>query len=580
MELQRGQRLEFAEVINTDRPFVIAFIACIPDSTVDCVCFGLDQWKKVSDDRYVTFYNQPCTPCGGISLAAPNNGEGFEINLNAIPPSIDGMNISATMDGGKTFSQMLTGAVQITQSGRIVACFNLTGDMFNKEKTLILVEIYRKEKSWRFTARGQGFNGGLPALVQHFGVDTSNQRTPNQPPAPPVSLFTLDDFHTNIEETDQQKTISSNIEQTLSEFKVTATVVGIEPGPIVTTYSLLPAPGVKLSKVINLEKDLALALSKPGLRINPHFVHGVIGIEIPNKEREMVPLRRLLASDAYKGNDSPLLLPLGVTTTGKPVVENLESLPHLLVAGTTRSGKTIALHGIICGILFRTSPKDTRLLLVDPKFNEFMVYEGTPHLLASVITEPRKTVTALHWLTDQMEARYQQMSGIGVRNLEGWRKKAEAYEQVSSTTTNYPRIPDCPPLIVVIIDELADLILQSNDSLERPLVRLAQMGRAAGIHLILATQRPSREVLTPLIKANIPARLAFKVTSKSNSQIIIDSSGAENLLGRGDALFVAPGSDIQRVQAPMVSEENVAAIVRFLKSTLPYNPDGSLASAL
>lgn len=578
MVIQRGQRLKLEQLLDPEWPFVIGFSASMTDRTIDCCCFGLGADKRVNDESYVTYFNQPRTPCGGVSLAAPAKAiEGFEIDLRNLPLAITSLVLVATMGDDDTFSQMVSGSMEIIQKGCTVGIFALNGRMFSNERSIILVEFYRKDDTWRFNANGQGFEGGFAALADYFGVDTCDQSDSFQIPSPPLSLLPLDDLPPLAEDIAIRESTSRAIERILSEFKVRGTITGTEAGPIVTTYSLDPAPGVKVSRVTNLEPDIALALSTPGLRIDPIYTHGVIGIEIPNKEREIVPLRRILTAKMYKESSSPLLLPLGVDTRGNPVVNDLEPMPHLLIAGTTRSGKSVALHGILCSLLFRTSPSEVRLLLLDPKRNEFTHYDHVPHLLAPVVIQTNQAVVALQWMTVEMESRYQRMNGIGVRNLAGWRMKRAEHDQLGCSNA---LIPEVPPLLVVVVDELADLMLQSDKAVEGSLVRLAQMGRAAGIHLVLATQRPSRDVLTGLIKSNIPARLSFKVTSAMDSRIILDTGGAENLLGRGDGLFIAPGQSIQRIQAPMVTEENVTALVRFITNTRSSIPDPSLMAAL
>ncbi|MBF0294591.1 MAG: TerD family protein [Magnetococcales bacterium] len=567
MEIQRGQRQELIHLVDPQRPFVAGVHLGMPAGvTVDCACFGLDGKGRATDDRYVTFFNQPATPCGGVALAVtPEGEEGFEFRLHALPPEISRLVLVASLDGEGLFSAMGEGRVRLLQGGGETGRFTMQGGMFADEKGLMLLEFYRKEESWRVCAVGQGFAGGLEALCNHFGVAAGEEDGSVTIPMPPLSLLPLDDAPTPEADAARHEAQIEAIERTLGEFKVKGKIVGSEPGPVVTTYALDPAPGVKLSRVIGLEPDLALAMSSPGLRIDPIFDHGVIGIEIPNPTRDTVPLRRIL--EAVQAQRNRLLLPLGVDARGGPVVADLEQLPHLLVAGTTRSGKSVALHGIMCGLMLRNPVAAVRLVLVDPKRSEFSLYDNAPHLLAPVVTEARQAVEALHWLTGEMESRYQRMRELGVRNLDGWRGLRGGTSPV-------------PPLLVVVVDELADLMLQSGKGIEEPLARLAQMGRAAGLHLILATQRPSRDVLTGLIKSNIPARLAFKVTSKTDARIILDEGGAENLLGAGDGLFIAPGQALRRIQAPMVSDANVIAILRYLRATAPYAPDAGLMAGL
>ncbi|MBF0613558.1 MAG: hypothetical protein G8237_00385 [Magnetococcales bacterium] len=579
MELERGQRLSLEQLVDIAAPFVIGMGIHVPGMAVDCVCFGLDDDKKASDDRYAIFFNQPVSPCTGIALAAPHGyGLGFELVLARLPESLAALVVVVTLDEPYDFSRLEEGEVCLMQKGVVTARFVLQAALFaHQERALLLLELYRKDGSWRINTLGQGFAGGLAALADHYGVVTREEDRPSLVPAPPLSLLPLDDLPVSVEDAEAVERMQRAIERTLGEFNVKGQVVGADVGPVVTTYKLDPAPGVKVTRVTGLEADLALSLSSPGLRIDPLFTDGVIGIEIPNRQRAVVPLRRILTGAMGVEPVLPLLMPLGVDARGQPVLENLELLPHLLVAGTTRSGKSVLLHAVLCGVLLRARVEQARLLLVDPKRNEFSLYDGVPHLLAPVVTEPRRALAALQWLTGEMESRYQRMNGLGVRNLQGWQTKRS--DAVGRGGTLDP-VPLPPPVVLVVVDELADLMLQSGKAIEEPLVRLAQMGRAAGIHLVLATQRPTRDVVTGLIKSNIPARLAFKVTSKLDSRVILDEGGAENLLGQGDGLFIAPGRELRRIQAPMVSEEDVTAIVRFLRTTVPMIPEVTLMEAL
>ncbi|AGX87438.1 DNA translocase FtsK [Candidatus Symbiobacter mobilis] len=579
MELQKGQRISLAQVLDLHQPFVVGMQTPVPQGEVDGACFGLDGNGRVADERYVTYYNQPMTPCGGVQLASPRGDqEGFELLLDAVPAHIVRFLFVMTVDDESSFADMRGGHARLLQGDCVTAIFRLDGAALAGEKALILLEIYRKDADWRVAAVGQGFAGGMADLVTEFGIQAqSSDASVTSPPIPPLALLGPDSMVTTADDADSLQQQTDAIERTLEGFKVKATVVGTEVGPIVTTFALRPAPGVKVSRIRNLETDLALALSSPGLRVDPMFQHGVIGIEIPNRERQVVPLRRLLqAGSPRRAHDKPLLLPIGVDARGNPQWEDLEELPHLLVAGTTRSGKSVALHAMLGAVLFGAQPSQVRLLLVDPKGSEFTIYDGIPHLLAPVITQTRQTMAALGWLVGEMEARYRHMASLGVRNRAG----LQMLEARRSPQDPAPAV-EVPPLLLLVIDELADLMLQSGKAVEEPLVRLAQMGRAAGIHLILATQRPSRDVLTGLIKANMPARLAFRVTSSMESRIILDEQGAENLLGKGDGLLLVPGNhSLARVQTPFVTEAETEAVIRFLKRTGTPNPAPDLLEVL
>jgi S-DNA-T family DNA segregation ATPase FtsK/SpoIIIE len=356
----------------------------------------------------------------------------------------------------------------------------------------------------------------------------------------------------------------------------------VHPGPVITRFELQPAPGVKASRVSGLAKDLARALSVTSVRV-VEIIPGktVIGLEIPNEEREMVLLHAVLASDLYQHSDSPLTMVLGKDIAGKPVVANLAKMPHLLVAGTTGSGKSVAVNVMILSMLFKATPEDVRMIMIDPKMLELSIYEGIPHLLTPVVTDMKEAANALRWSVAEMERRYKLMSMLGVRNLAGFNQKVrdaiEAGEPLPDPMWNPGAVvsedegpPALAPLpfIVIVIDELADMMMIVGKKVEELIARLAQKARAAGIHLILATQRPSVDVLTGLIKANIPTRLSFQVSSRIDSRTIIDQGGAEALLGNGDMLFLPPGSGMpMRAHGAFVSDQEVHNVVEFLKST-------------
>ncbi len=348
---------------------------------------------------------------------------------------------------------------------------------------------------------------------------------------------------------------ASILEKKLKDYGIDGKVTEVRPGPVITMYEFEPAPGIKVSRIANLSDDLAMALSSVSIRIiAPIPGKSVVGIEIPNTVRQTVYLREIIESDMFASAHSHLTLALGKTISGEPYVAELTKMPHLLVAGATGSGKSVSLNSMICSILFKATPTNVRFLMIDLKMLELSFYEGIPHLLLPVVTNPKNAKTALRWMTDEMERRYSMMAEKGVRNIEKYNLKM--VKQESETI----------PYIVVVIDELADLMMVSPKEVEEYIARLAQMARASGIHLILATQRPSVDVLTGIIKANFPARISCKVFSKVDSRTILDTNGAENLLGFGDLLFLSPGiGRLQRLHGPFVSEGEIRRIVEFLK---------------
>ncbi len=359
---------------------------------------------------------------------------------------------------------------------------------------------------------------------------------------------------------DEHRTKSRLIEETLSSFKVEARVININVGPAVTQYELQPAVGVKVNKITTLDKDLALALAAPSIRIEaPIPGKSVVGIEIPNSSVSTVALRDIIESDEFNRSKSKLRLPLGKDVSGMAVVAGMERMPHLLVAGSTGSGKSVAINCFVCALLMRHTPDDLKFIMVDPKRVELVGYNGIPHLLAPVVTEVERVVPTLKWAVREMERRYKLFAKIGVRNLDSYRNMARERKDLETM-----------PYIVIIIDELADLMMMAPDDVETLICRLAQMARATGIHLIIATQRPSVDVVTGLIKANFPSRMAFAVTSQIDSRVILDQPGAEQLLGRGDMLFNAADSPrVLRVQGTHLSDEEVEQIVRFWRTATP-----------
>lgn len=357
---------------------------------------------------------------------------------------------------------------------------------------------------------------------------------------------------------------SSLLEQKLRDFGVEGRVVQVQPGPVVTMYEFEPAPGVKINRVVSLSDDLALSLKAQSVRASTLPGKAAIGIEVPNTNRETVCLREIISSEIFRKSRSKLTLALGKDIYGHPVVADLAKMPHLLVAGATGAGKSVSINSMVMSLLYEATPKEVKMLMIDPKLLELSIYEKVPHLIAPVITNPKEAAEALKKLVFEMERRYRLLAEKGVRNIEGFNASAIEAERL--------------PYIVVFIDELADLMFASASDVEDSIARLAQMARASGIHLILATQRPSVDVITGIIKANFPARIAFHVTSRIDSRTIIDTQGAEQLLGKGDMLFMLPGIRITRIHGALVTEEEVKATTDFISRQ--GSPDYTLFESL
>ncbi len=368
----------------------------------------------------------------------------------------------------------------------------------------------------------------------------------------------------------QLEDMSSEVEARLADFSISAKVMAVYPGPVVTRFELDLAPGTKVSRITNLAKDLARALSVVSVRI-VEVIPGksVIGLELPNREREMVRLKEIIDTDVYRQATTPLALALGKDIAGTPIVVDLCKMPHLLVAGTTGSGKSVSLNAILLSLLYKSSPEEMRLILIDPKMLELSVYDGIPHLLTPVVTDMKDAANALRWCVVEMERRYQLMAALGVRNIAGFntkikqaREKGEPINNPFTEMGDEPVPLDTLPNIMVLADEFADMMMVVGKKVEELIARLAQKARAAGIHLILATQRPSVDVITGLIKANIPTRIAFQVSSRIDSRTILDQQGAEQLLGNGDMLYLPPGSGVPvRVHGAFVSDDEVHRVV-------------------
>jgi len=416
-------------------------------------------------------------------------------------------------------------------------------------------------------------------------METSRPRS-GQYKLPPLTL--LDD-PPPVEKDMKKEDIVSNsqiLERKLADFGVQGRIVQVLPGPVVTMYEFEPASGIKVNKIVNLNDDLAMVTRATNVRIiAPVPGKAVVGIEIPNKQREHVFLKDILKSKTFQRAQSKLSLPLGKDIMGNPAVTDLAQIPHLLIAGATGSGKSVALNTMITSLLFHTTPDDVKLILIDPKMLELSIYDGIPHLLVPVVTKAKQAAVVLRNVVEEMERRYEMLAEKEVRDIEGYNRTAEEEEgklimrlshivqqegdkEAKTRKMNEAKEKSLKklPYIVVVIDELADLMMVSSKDVEDSLARLAQMARAAGIHLIVATQRPSVDVLTGVIKANFPSRISFKVSSKVDSRTILDANGAEQLLGKGDMLFIPPGtSRAERIHGPYISEKEVKRVVTFLK---------------
>jgi S-DNA-T family DNA segregation ATPase FtsK/SpoIIIE len=397
---------------------------------------------------------------------------------------------------------------------------------------------------------------------------------------PPLALLDDPKPQTKGYSEETLETLSRQIEFKLKDFRIDVQVVGAYPGPVITRFELEPAPGVKVSQISSLDKDIARGLSVKSVRV-VDVIPGksVIGLEIPNTSREMIFLSELLRSKEYDKSASPLTLALGKDIAGRPTVADLARMPHLLVAGTTGSGKSVAVNAMVLSLLYKASPKDLRMLMIDPKMLELSVYQDIPHLLAPVVTDMKEAANGLRWCVAEMERRYKLMSAVGVRNLAGFNKKVKDAQDAGQPLMDplfrpNPELGEAPrpleplPFIVIFIDEFADMMMIVGKKVEELIARLAQKARAAGIHLILATQRPSVDVITGLIKANIPTRIGFQVSSKIDSRTILDQSGAETLLGHGDMLYLPPGTAMpERIHGAFVSDDEVHRVVEHLKAS-------------
>jgi S-DNA-T family DNA segregation ATPase FtsK/SpoIIIE len=404
----------------------------------------------------------------------------------------------------------------------------------------------------------------LPLSDPEPALKAPAERRKGEYAMPPVALLDAAKTERKIDERELMDA-ARLLEEKCREFAVEGSVVQIHPGPVVTTYEFKPDAGVKYSKITGLADDLCLAMKADSVLIDRIAGKSTVGIQIPNHTREHISLRELLESDAYKRSTSKLTIALGKTIHGEPYMADLATMPHLLIAGSTGAGKSVSMNGMLTSILYRASPDDVRLILIDPKRLELGMYEEIPHLMTPVVVDPKQAANALRWAVREMEERYKTLAAEGVRNIEQYNRNVR--HAIEEKQTREDGLEPKPlPFIVVVIDELADLMMVASNEVEESIARLAQMARAVGIHLILATQRPSVDVITGLIKANLPARIAFRASSKTDSRTILDGNGAEQLLGKGDMLFLPPASSrFIRVHAPYISEQESARLASFLR---------------
>ncbi len=460
--------------------------------------------------------------------------------------------------------------------------------------TLKMVRAERAKREKRVKKqkqeKGEAKEGPPPTVVEISPPPSKKVEAPRQEvfefvepkqvyQLPPISLLEAEVEKRAKVDRDSLIMNSRILEKKLLDYGVEGKVVEVRPGPVITVYEFEPAPGVKVSRIVNLADDLALALSALSIRIvAPIPGKSVVGIEVPNTNRETVYLKEIIDTDAFRSSKSKLSFGLGKDISGEPFIVDLARMPHLLVAGSTGSGKSVSINSMICSILFKATPEEVKFLMIDPKMLELSDYEGIPHLLLPVVTNPKKAAASLKWLVDEMERRYTVLAEKGVRNIEAYHQRMEKEQKergkvykrkgdlLEEEEEKAPEEMEKLPYIVVVIDELADLMMISSREVEESITRLAQMARAVGIHLILATQRPSVDVLTGIIKANFPARISFQVTSKVDSRTILDTIGAEHLLGAGDMLFLPPGSSkMIRIHGAFVSSSEIKRIVEFLK---------------
>ncbi len=429
--------------------------------------------------------------------------------------------------------------------------------------SITAIAVKRREKKERAVEMIEGISPEEQEILITDPEPLPASQSPSKPGAvmprkkgdyefPSLELLNISDSVYIRPSNDELLADSGLIERKLDDFGVEGKITKVNPGPIVTMYEFEPAPGVKINRIVSLSDDLALALKAQSVRVSPIAGRAVIGIEVPNKQRETVSLREILSSEGFQKSKSKLTLGLGKEIAGTPIIADLSRMPHLLVAGATGSGKSVSINSMIMSILYKAAPAEVKMLMVDPKLIELSAYEDIPHLISPVITNPKEAADALKKMVIEMERRYRFLAERTARNIESFNQQTTDEEQL--------------PYIIIIIDELADLMFTAPSDVEDSIARLAQMGRASGIHLILATQRPSVDVITGIIKANFPARIAFQVSSKVDSRTILDAHGAEQLLGRGDMLFMLPGARMMRVHGALITEEEIKTVTEFVRA--------------
>ena len=453
------------------------------------------------------------------------------------------------------------------------------GKKFEKQRTSF-VESERRKLEDRLPVKILDVKSIAKESVRVKREKQTNLFTDSDATLPPLHLLDQPTNEVSVQSAETIEFISRLIEKKLLDFGIEAKVISAQPGPVITRYEFEPAPGVKGSQVINLAKDLARALSVVSVRV-VETIPGktCMGLEIPNPDRQIVYFSEIVSSKIFADTSDLLAVALGKDISGKPAVADISKMPHILIAGTTGSGKSVAINALVLSLLYKATSDKVKMILIDPKMLELSVYEGIPHLLAPVVTDMRQAGNALNWCVAEMEKRYKLMSEFGVRNLAGFNQKLkESHEKGKPLTNPFSLDPESPevleelPLIVIVIDELADLMMTMGKKIEALIARLAQKARASGIHLVLATQRPSVDVITGLIKANIPARIGFQVSSKIDSRTILDQMGAEALLGKGDMLYMPPGTSYpDRIHGAFVSDREVHKVVSFLKSKAEPN---------
>ncbi len=451
-------------------------------------------------------------------------------------------------------------------AGKVSGCFAFFLGIPGGKK-IKLEKAVKKQKSKKIKIKDSGKevlpnneSAGDDSRPEQSGADSGNDKSGFILP----NLNLLDDSGNKPDSVGDEYLLKQSglLEKKLADFDVNGRVVAVSPGPVITTFEYAPPPGVKINKIVNLSDDLALALKAISIRIvAPIPGKAAVGIEIPNTSREIVRMKDILASTAFTKRETDLALCMGKDIVGAPVVVDLAKMPHLLIAGATGTGKSVGLNAMICSILYFANPDTVKFIMVDPKRIELSIYNGIPHLITPVVTDVKKATNALFWAVKEMERRYELLAENKCRNLKQYNRKVKKEKKSSSQD-----ICEKLPYIIIVIDELADLMMVASRDVETALTRLAQMARASGIHLILATQRPSVDVLTGIIKANFPTRLTFQVASRTDSRTIIDSNGAENLLGNGDMLLLPPGTaKLQRIHGAYISETEIMRITEFLK---------------